>query len=60
VTETSTRLPADAPLVASAESPVLLLVYGLLFLCFLLGIRHQLRQRGRRMAHRGLAHGVNP
>lgn len=42
VTETSTRLPAHAPLVASAESPVLAAIYGVLFLVFLFGVRVQL------------------
>jgi uncharacterized membrane protein len=60
VTETSTRLPAHAPLVASAESPVLGLVYGLLFLGFLLGVWRQLRRHGRHKGHRGLAQGANP
>lgn len=45
VTETSTRLPAHAPLVASAESPVLAVVFGVLFLVFLFGVRVQLRGR---------------
>ncbi|WP_322404649.1 hypothetical protein [Massilia luteola] len=44
VTETSTRLPVHAPLVASAESPVLAVVFGLMFLVFLAGVRMQLRR----------------
>jgi uncharacterized membrane protein len=47
VTETATRLPASAPLVASAESPVLAVVYFLLFLVFLVGVRKQLRRPRR-------------
>ena len=50
VTETSTRLPAHAPLVASAESPVLAAIHGLLFVVFLLGARWQLRRPGPRGA----------
>jgi len=37
VTETTTRLPVNAPLVASPEAPELLLVNGLLFLGFFVG-----------------------
>lgn len=44
VTETATRLPAHAPLLASAESPVLGVIYGLLFLVFLAGVRKQWRR----------------
>lgn len=43
LTETSTRLPAGSPLVASADSPVLAVAFGLLFLVFLAGVRRQLR-----------------
>jgi uncharacterized membrane protein len=59
VTETSTRLPAHAPLVASAESPVLGVVYGLLFLGFLFGVWRQLRRQGGHKGRRGLAQGAN-
>ena len=44
VTETSTRLPAGAPLFASADAPLLMLIYALLFAGFLFGVRVQLRQ----------------
>jgi len=57
VTETSTRLPAHAPLVASAESPVLAATYGVLFVVFLFGVRRQLRRpqvRGARGAMRSI------
>jgi uncharacterized membrane protein len=63
VTETSTRLPIHAPLVASAESPVLGVVYGMLFLGFLVGVWRQLRRlrrQGGRNGRRGYAHGANP
>lgn len=64
VTETSTRLPAHAPLVANAESPVLAVVYALLFLVFLAGVRRQLRQSGASGfkgsgAKRGMKHGAS-
>jgi hypothetical protein len=54
VTETSTRLPAHAPLVASAESPVLGVVYGLMFLAFLAGVRLQLRRPDVRKTRRSV------
>lgn len=60
VTETSTRLPAHAPLVASAEAPVLGVVYGLLFVVFLLGTWRQLLRHGGSKGRRGLAQGANP
>lgn len=60
VTETSTRLPAHAPLVASAESPVLGVVYGLLFMVFLFGVWHQLRREAGRKGRSDIAQGVNP
>lgn len=44
VTETSTRLPVHAPLVASAESPVLAAIFGLMFVVFLFGVWRQLRR----------------
>lgn len=37
ITETSTRLPVGAPLLASAEAPELKVAAGLLFVLFLLG-----------------------
>ncbi len=44
VTETSTRLPRQSPLVSSAESPALAAAYGLMFLVFLVAVRRQLRR----------------
>ena len=44
VTETSTRLPVGAPLVASPESTALLPVFGLLFVLFIVGVVWQLRR----------------
>lgn len=43
VTETSTRLPPGAPLVASAESPVLQAVYALMFVLLAIGLTLQIR-----------------
>ena len=43
VTETSTRLPPSAPLVASPEAPVLQGVYLVLLVAFLIGLTFQLR-----------------
>jgi uncharacterized membrane protein len=60
VAETSTRLPAHAPLVASAEAPVLAVVDGLLFLAFLYGVWRQLRRQGGRKVSKGFAHGAKP
>lgn len=57
VTETSTRLPANAPVIANAESPILLAVYGLLFLLFLAGVRLQLR---RPTMHQGAGSTIWP
>jgi uncharacterized membrane protein len=57
VTETSTRLPTGAPLVASADSPVLGAVYSVLFLLFLAGVRWQLRSPAARDAARGASLG---
>ena len=51
VTETSTRLPPGAPLVASPESPALLPVFGLLLLLYVAGVTWQLRRlRASRIA----------
>jgi uncharacterized membrane protein len=44
VTETSTRLPPGAPLVANREAPALQAVIGLLFVAFLIGAALQVRQ----------------
>lgn len=43
VTETSTRLPRGAPLVASPDSPVLQTAYVVLLVVFLIGLTLQLR-----------------
>ena len=43
VTETSTRLPAGSPLVASPEAPELVAVTGAMFLIFLVGAVLQVR-----------------
>ncbi|MBX3188542.1 MAG: hypothetical protein KF819_16115 [Labilithrix sp.] len=49
VTETTTRLPVGAPLVASPEAPELQAVTGALFLLFLVGAALQVRAlRGER------------
>ncbi len=51
ITETSTRLPLGAPLVANADAPVLQVAAGLLFVAFLIGATLQvlrLRARGQR------------
>jgi uncharacterized membrane protein len=42
-TETLTRLPRGAPLVASAESPVLQVIYAVLLVIFLIGLTLQIR-----------------
>jgi uncharacterized membrane protein len=42
-TETLTRLPPDAPLASSPEASVFKLIYGILFLLFLIGLGFQLR-----------------
>jgi uncharacterized membrane protein len=42
-TETLTRLPVGAPLIASAEAPVFQIIYGILLLIFLIGLTLQLR-----------------
>jgi hypothetical protein len=50
ITETSTRLPAGAPLVADRDAPELQAAAGVLFLAFLIGATLQilwLRARGR-------------
>jgi uncharacterized membrane protein len=43
ITETSTRLPPGAPLVASADAPSLQVASGVLFLAFLIGAAWQVR-----------------
>jgi uncharacterized membrane protein len=54
VTETSTRLPVGAPLVANAEAPALQAANGVLFVLFLIGaalqVRHMKGARGRRLS----------
>jgi hypothetical protein len=53
ITETSTRLPLGAPLLANAEAPELKAVIGALFVVFLVGAALQvrrLRARLRQMA----------
>jgi len=50
ITETSTRLPAGAPLVSNRDGPELRVAAGVLFLAFLDGATLQipwLRARGR-------------
>jgi uncharacterized membrane protein len=47
ITETSTRLPPGAPLVASPEAPELVVVTGVLFVVFLIGAFVQVRQLRR-------------
>ena len=44
VTETTTRLPLGAPLLANAEAPELKAITGVLFLLFLIGVTLQLRR----------------
>jgi uncharacterized membrane protein len=44
VTETTTRLPPGAPLVASADAPVLQVAAGVLFVAFLIGAALQVRR----------------
>ena len=51
VTETSTRLPPGAPLVANADAPALQVAIGILFLAFLIGATLQ----ARRLRAAGLA-----
>jgi uncharacterized membrane protein len=43
ITETSTRLPPDAPLAAGAEAPALQTATGILFLVFLIGVAVQVK-----------------
>jgi uncharacterized membrane protein len=43
ITETTTRLPAGAPLVASPESPALVPVFGVLLVLYIVGVVWQLR-----------------
>jgi uncharacterized membrane protein len=43
VTETTTRLPVGAPLVASPEAPALAAAYGVMFCLFILGSIWQVR-----------------
>jgi len=56
ITETSTRLPLGAPLLASAEAPELKAATGVLLLLFLIGVALQLRVlRAGRAKHAGPA-----
>lgn len=51
VTESLTRLPVDAPLLASAEAPEFKVIYGVVFLLFGIGLALQLRWlRGQKPA----------
>jgi uncharacterized membrane protein len=54
VTETTTRLPLGAPLLADAEAPELKAITGLMFVVFLVGVGWQLR-RLKKGAAAGLA-----
>jgi uncharacterized membrane protein len=47
-TETLTRLPLEGPLVASQEDPIFQIIYGILFVLFLIGLTLQLRWLARR------------
>lgn len=53
VTETTTRLPVGAPLVAGHDAPELVVITGLLFVVFLVGATIQVRRL--RARSRGLA-----
>lgn len=44
ITETSTRFPRGAPLVASADAPALQVATGVLFVVFLIGATLQVRR----------------
>jgi len=44
ITETSTRLPPGAPLVANADAPALQVATGVLFVAFLIGATLQVRR----------------
>ena len=56
ITETSTRLPLGAPLVANAEAPVLQAAAGVMFVLFLIGAGLQVRRiRARQAALTGHA-----
>lgn len=57
MTETSTRLPAGAPLASGPDDPRLQAAVGIAFLCFLVGAAWQLRDLRR---HRPSPHGVQP
>ena len=46
VTESLTRLPLGAPLLASAEAPIFQPIYGAFFLAFLVGAWFQFRWLG--------------
>jgi hypothetical protein len=44
ITETTTRLPLDAPLLPNADAPQLQVVAGILFVLFLIGATLQVRR----------------
>jgi len=44
ITETSTRLPPESPLVANADAPALQVATGVLFVAFLIGATLQVRR----------------
>jgi hypothetical protein len=54
VTETTTRLPAGAPLIASPEAPELVVITGVMFMVFLAGAVMQVRRL------RAAATGLSP
>ncbi|MDN3921411.1 hypothetical protein [Roseateles violae] len=55
ITETTTRLPLGAPLLASPEAPQLQAVAGLLFMLLIVGVTLQLRRLRRRLGAGGAA-----
>jgi uncharacterized membrane protein len=55
VTESTTRLPLGAPLLANAEAPQLKTITGVLFLLFLIGVTLQLRRLKKHAAVTGAA-----
>lgn len=55
VTETSTRLPIDAPLLPNADAPELQVAAGVLFALLVVGISLQLRWMRRHMPVQGSA-----
>jgi uncharacterized membrane protein len=53
ITETTTRLPLGAPLLANAEAPALQAASGVLFVLFLIGAALQVRRLRARLGHSG-------